>query len=87
MRESTCPSLRLLGHLLKTAYRLRDDCIANLKSKNELDHAEMNLRNAHELLTRHRTLCSRCKLNDTLLDARQDNHGWRFKITGTDLTQ
>ena len=71
MPESICPSLRLLGHLVKNAYRLRDDCIANVKSPGELEKAELNLLRAHNLITRHRTVCTRCKFNDALLDAQE----------------
>ena len=70
MPESICPNLCLLGHLVKNAYRVRDESIANLKSKGELEKAELNLLRAHNLISRHRSVCKRCKFNDALLDAK-----------------
>lgn len=85
MPESICPSLRLLGHLVKNAYRLRDDCIANVKSKGELEKAELNLLRAHNLISGHRSVCKRCKFNDALLDAQQGRGS--TLMAGTSQTQ
>ena len=86
MPESICPNLCLLGHLVKNAYRVRDESIANLKSKGELEKAELNLLRAPlTLISRHRSVCKRCKFNDALLDAQQGRGS--TLMAGTSQTQ
>ena len=59
-----CPSLHRLGMLLRAAYILRNGYLAdNIKA---IDECELNLRRMHNLITRHRSICLRCKFNEAL---------------------
>ena len=66
MADLMCPSLDRLGTLLQTAYLLRDICTADNKDIRAINEAELNLRRIHNLITRHRSSCRRCRLNEAL---------------------
>jgi hypothetical protein len=63
MADFMCPSLGRLGMLLKAAYRRRDICTADNK---DIREAELNLRRIHNLITRHRSSCPRCRFDEGL---------------------
>jgi hypothetical protein len=67
MTDSMCPSLRRLGSLLKTAYRLRDNRLAS-KDGTGLAKAERDLFRVHRLIVQHRSFCRFCLFNETLED-------------------
>ena len=64
MLEFMCPSLHRLGLLLQAAYTRRDT--AHGKDLRAIAEAELNLRRIHNLITRHRSSCRRCRLNEAL---------------------
>jgi hypothetical protein len=66
MAESMCPSLRRLASFLRTAYRLREDCVVNRKDDQLLAGAERDLFRVHQLITRHRNSCPLCRFNEAL---------------------
>ena len=61
-----CPSLHRLDMLLRAAYILRNRCLADNKDVKAIDESELNLRRMHNLITRHRGICLRCKFNAAL---------------------
>jgi hypothetical protein len=61
-----CPSLHRLGMLLRAACILRNRCLADNKDIKAIGESELNLRRMHNLITRHRSICLRCKFNDAL---------------------
>ena len=75
MTESICPSLRRLGMLLQTAYRLRDSRIASRKDTPALAKAERDLCRVDDLILRHRAFCRLCIFNEALqgVSARYSN--------------
>jgi hypothetical protein len=64
MTVSMCPSLHRLSSLLRAAYRLRDNCPNDTKSK---ARAERDLYRVHRIISLHRTLCPSCKFNEQAL--------------------
>ena len=66
MADFMCPSLGRLGMLLQEAYLRRDICTADNRDIRAIAEAELNLRRVHNLITRHRSFCRRCRLNETL---------------------
>jgi hypothetical protein len=61
-----CPSLHRLGMLLTATYTLRNRCLADNKNIKAIGESELNLRRMHNLITRHRSICLRCKFNEAL---------------------
>lgn len=66
MGDFMCPSLRRLGMLLQKAYLRRDICTAENKDVTAIAEAELNLRRVHNLITRHRSFCRRCRFEEAL---------------------
>jgi hypothetical protein len=64
MTESMCPSLLRLGSLLRAAYRIRENRIAN--DGRDVAKAEQDLRRVHQLISLHRSSCRFCKFNEAL---------------------
>jgi hypothetical protein len=64
MTESTCPSLRRLGSLLRAAYRIRENRIAS--GGQDVAKAERDIRRVHNLITQHRASCRFCTFNEAL---------------------
>jgi hypothetical protein len=61
-----CPSLHRLGMLVTATYTLRDRCLTGKKDVKAIGESELNLRRMHNLITRHRSICLRCKFNEAL---------------------
>ena len=61
-----CPSPHRLAMLLRAAYILRHRCLADNKDIKAIGESELNLRRMHNLITRHRAICLRCKFNEAL---------------------
>jgi hypothetical protein len=59
-----CPLLNKNAKLLREMYDKRDQLIARGGSAIELKAAEYDLIRMHRIVKRHRTRCSRCRLND-----------------------
>jgi hypothetical protein len=66
MAESMCPSLCRLAIRLTTAYRLRDNCLADKKDAKALAKAELDLRRVNHLITHHLSFCRHCRFNEAL---------------------
>ncbi len=66
MADFMCPSLGRLGMLLRAAYLRRDICTADNKDIRAIHEAELKLRRIHNLITRHRSSCPRCRFDEGL---------------------
>jgi hypothetical protein len=66
MADFMCPSLGRLGMLLQQAYLRRDRCTVDNKDIRAIAEAELNLRRIHNLITRHRSFCRRCRFDEAL---------------------
>jgi hypothetical protein len=66
MTESICPSLRRLGMLLRTAYRLRDNRLASGTDNPAFAKAERDLRRVHNLILQYRAFCRICIFDEAL---------------------
>jgi hypothetical protein len=59
-----CPSLNRLGLLLQSSYTRRDT--DDNKDTRAIAEAELNLRRIHNLITRHRSFCRRCRFDEAV---------------------
>ena len=64
--ELACPSLNRLSALIQRVYRVRELVVADPLARVALVSVQTDLLRAHKLITRHRAICARCKLNQPL---------------------
>jgi len=87
MHMTTCPQLKILAHILMTAYLRRSSAVVR-EDPLQIARADENLRNVHKLITQHRHNCSRCKAIEVpLLEADRQLPSsmrtfWRMDRTG-----
>jgi hypothetical protein len=76
-----CPSLHRLGMLLRAAYILRNKCLADDTDIKAIGESELNLRRMRNLITRHRSICRRCRFNEALKAIPQRSIDSRSNVT------
>jgi hypothetical protein len=63
---SVCPLLRHLSKLLLLTYHMRDRLVTQTNGGSSVMEAELDILRMHNVITRHRELCSRCKFDGVL---------------------
>jgi hypothetical protein len=66
MRGSMCPSLHRLGLLLQATYSHEERIAAGKIDGPLLFLASCDVVRVHKLITRHRSLCAQCNMNEAL---------------------